>query len=501
MLLSLCVLSAASTTLVCRYGWTLYYGDAEAHLNIARRILDSRTPGYDQLGTVWLPLPHLLSMPLAISERLWRTGLAGAIPSSVCFVIAGAFLFAAIRLAAQSSAPAWAALAIFALNPNLLYLQATPMTEPIFLAAFMALLYCTILFGKTQSWSAVIGAGVASIAASLARYEGWFLIPFFTIYFVFAGGRRRPLPALVFGCIASLAPVFWLAHNWWLYSNPVEFFNGPFSAMAIYYRALSQHLAPYPGDHDWAKAIRYFSAAAGLCAGRGTILAAAAGLLALGIVRRELVWPMLAAALLPIFYIWSIHSGGTPIFIPTLWPNTYYNTRYGLAALPFLAISAGNLPLVGRRAFTGLLAGIVVLAGLTAWLIHPGTPIAITWKESQINSEARRAWTRQAAQFLSMQYRSGSGIFTSFGDLIGVFREAGIPLRETLHDGNLRDWISAVGRPDLFLHARWALAISGDEVAMALQRSASSQGPRYRLIEAIEVPGAPAIQIYRMADP
>ena len=33
-----------------RAGWTLYYGDAEAHLNIARRIIDSRTPGY---GADW----------------------------------------------------------------------------------------------------------------------------------------------------------------------------------------------------------------------------------------------------------------------------------------------------------------------------------------------------------------------------------------------------------------------------------------------------------------
>ena len=39
-------------------GYVLYYGDAEAHLNIARRIVDSRTPGPEQIGTVWLPLPH-----------------------------------------------------------------------------------------------------------------------------------------------------------------------------------------------------------------------------------------------------------------------------------------------------------------------------------------------------------------------------------------------------------------------------------------------------------
>ena len=38
----------------------LLYGDAVAHLGIARRLLDARYPGLAQLGGVWLPLPHLL---------------------------------------------------------------------------------------------------------------------------------------------------------------------------------------------------------------------------------------------------------------------------------------------------------------------------------------------------------------------------------------------------------------------------------------------------------
>ena len=57
------------------HGYTLYYGDAEAHLNTARRIVDSRTPGYDQLGTPWLPLPHLLMIPFVMNDALWRSGL------------------------------------------------------------------------------------------------------------------------------------------------------------------------------------------------------------------------------------------------------------------------------------------------------------------------------------------------------------------------------------------------------------------------------------------
>ena len=93
----LACLSAAAVWLTWRQGWTLYYGDAEAHLNIARRLVDSRTPGYDQFGTAWLPLPHLLMAPFVKDDFLWHSGLAGAIPSAICFVMAGHFFSLAAR--------------------------------------------------------------------------------------------------------------------------------------------------------------------------------------------------------------------------------------------------------------------------------------------------------------------------------------------------------------------------------------------------------------------
>src|SRR5690242_5209130 len=52
---SLCTLAALAVAWCFHHGYILYYGDAQSHLNLSRSILDSRTPGYDQLGTVWLP--------------------------------------------------------------------------------------------------------------------------------------------------------------------------------------------------------------------------------------------------------------------------------------------------------------------------------------------------------------------------------------------------------------------------------------------------------------
>src|SRR5258708_17604225 len=69
--------SMASFFYYLRHGDLLLYGDAVAHINIARRVFDSRTPGLLQLGTVWLPLPHLLMLPFLVSRWLWQTGIGG----------------------------------------------------------------------------------------------------------------------------------------------------------------------------------------------------------------------------------------------------------------------------------------------------------------------------------------------------------------------------------------------------------------------------------------
>src|ERR1700694_3483665 len=70
-----------------RQGAVLLYGDAVAHINIARRVFDSRTPGLLQLGTVWLPLPHLLILPFVVSKQMWQSGSGGSIPSIAVYCL------------------------------------------------------------------------------------------------------------------------------------------------------------------------------------------------------------------------------------------------------------------------------------------------------------------------------------------------------------------------------------------------------------------------------
>ena len=470
------------------HGYSLYYGDAEAHLNIARRILDSRTPGADQIGTVWLPLPHFLLIPFVMRDAWWHSGLAGVLPSVACFVISGLFLFSAARRIYSSTGAALAVALLFALNPNILYLQATPMTELPFLASLAALLWATLWFRDSQSPWAVLVAAAALNAASLTRYEGWFLIPFVSLYLLVTAQRKQY--AILFAALAVLGPLAWLAHNQYYYSNALEFYNGPYSAAAIYQRQLAQGGFRYPGDHDWLTAARYYFAASRWVAGWPLLIMGSAGVFVA--LRRRAGWGLVLLLLPPLFYVWSLHSSGTPIFVPDLAPFSWYNTRYALAAVPLAAFAAGALVTLVPARFQVKTSIILALAIAGVWGFNGFS--SISWKESQVNSEARRAWTAQAASFLAREYRPGSGIIFPFGDLTAVLREASIPLREGLHEGNGAAFDAAVARPDLLLRegglVEWGLAFSGDPVAAALQKAG------YALRRQIVVKGAPVVEIY-----
>jgi hypothetical protein len=363
------------------------------------------------------------------------------------------------------------------------------MTELPFLASLAALLWATLWFRDSQSPWAILIAAAASNAASLTRYEGWFLIPFVCFYFLVVAKRKSH--AILFGALAALGPLAWLAHNQYYFGNALEFYNGPYSAAAIYHRQLAQGAPPYPGDHDWFSAARYYLAASRWAAGWPLLVLGIAGSLA-AIARRASWWALFLLLLPPLFYVWSMHSSGTPIFVPNLSPFSWYNTRYAVAAIPFATFAAGALVTLFPDRFHARAALILAIVITGVWTF--GGPSSICWKESEVNSEARRAWTAQAASFLAREYRPGSGIVFPFGDLTGVLREAGIPLREGLHEGNGAAFDAAMARPDLLLAkmgvVEWGLAFSGDAVDGAMQKAG------YTLRREIVVKGAPVVEIY-----
>ena len=460
-------------------GFSYFYGDAEAHLNIARRIFDSRTPGPGQIGTVWLPLPRVLLAIFARYDSLWISGLAGVIPSVLCFALAGALLYAAAQRT-QGPAAGLAAALLFATNPNMLYLQSTPMTEPVMAAALAALLLTTLWYRDSQSAWALLAVAAASNAASLTRYEGWFLIPFLTLYIWLTARKKQH--AYIFALLASAAPFAWFAHNLYYFGDALAFYSGPYSAHAITNRQVSQGMV-YPGSGDWPLAAKYYAFLLRDSLGMPLLIAAATGVV-IALFKR-IWWPVILLALPGVFYIWSIHSGGTPVFIPELEPYSRYNTRFALVLLPLAAFTAaGIIALLPERTRTA--AAFALMLGGSFEHYRSGLPIS--WEEARIGSQTRREWTAEAAAYLKENYQPGSGIVFWFGDVVPALRSAGIPLREGLYQDNGPQW-----DPSLFQREAWALTQEGDAVDQALRRS---PGP-YVIAKRIEVKGAPAILIYR----
>src|SRR6202162_1705060 len=155
----------------------LLYGDAVAHINIARRVFDSKTPGLLQLGTVWLPLPHLLIMPFIISRQMWQSGTGGSIPSMAGFVLGVLGIFRLVRVAlvrdgqvdATVKIGAWASALIYGANPNLIYLQATAMGESLFLAFFVwaVVYFAEFALGGARAERALTKCGLCLAGACL----------------------------------------------------------------------------------------------------------------------------------------------------------------------------------------------------------------------------------------------------------------------------------------------------------------------------------------------
>ena len=446
--LLLAAVSAAAVTFVAWHGWTLWYGDGEAHQNIARRILDSRTPGYEQFGTVWLPLPHLLMLPFVQFTSLWRSGLGGAMAAAIGFVCGGLFLFHGLRRL-FGAAPAWAGLLVWTLNPNLLFQQSIPMTEPVSLATVFALFWALTLLRDSDSYRSAVLAGVFATLGTMSRYEAWGLLPVAAVCVLVLSKQHRLWKTLVFAAVASIAPLYWLAHNYVLFSNALEFYNGYYSAKMIDQRFIDAGGYHYPGFHDIPKSFRYYREAARLCLGWTLFWGGLVGLIAAPFKRAG--WAALLLFSLAAFYVASLYSSGAPIYVPTLWPFSHYNVRYGLNAMPFACFGIAAIVALVPQRFGRVAALLAVVLTVLPWALHPLSDSVLCWKESDLNSRDRRVWTSEAAAYLAPRYRLGEGILMPFGDLTGILRVAGISLREDLHEGNGPAWLAAVMRPDIAL--------------------------------------------------
>jgi hypothetical protein len=526
--LAACV-SVAAFVVCFRHDMVLLYGDAVAHINIARRVFDSRTPGLLQLGTVWLPLPHVLMIPFLLSGWAWRTGVGGSIPSLIAYVAGVVGICRLVRGAVRIRAsgewdarlPAWLAALAYAANPNLIYLQTTAMTEPLYLALFV---WAVVLFSEFARQAradeqmqgsasrSLIKCGFCIAGASLTRYDGWFAGAAITgaVVLIHVGTARgdarlrRGVRTLVL--LVATVPVSWLTYNGIIYRNPLEFANGPYSARAVVEKTTPAGSPPHPGANDVPVAGAYFFKAAQWNLGEGGWQNGWVGLLLLGslfsVVSDRRLAPLLLLWLPLPFYALSVAYGGVPISVPAWRPMSFSNVRYGLQLLPAAVVCAAvvfsSVLTLTRQAPTRLAGGaaaFLFVAGsyASAWRADP-----VCFREAWVNSRTRIALESDLASKLN-ELPPDSTVLMYLGDHVGALQRAGIGLRRVIHENNHRMWKQPSDPDGLWeraladpaRHADYAVAIGGDPVSLATARHA------FQPVAQLEVSDHPPATIYR----
>jgi len=511
--------SAAAILWSWRHGVMLNYGDAVAHLHIARRVFDSRTPRFSELGSVWLPLPHILLLPFVQNYRWWATGLAAIIPSSLSYIASSAGIY---RLARHwlSPAPAALALVFFALNPNLLYLQTTAMTEPLFLCEFIWFVVWLVEWRAAfdretaaatseqrpaSSARLLVCIAAALVAAIFTRYDGWIIALIawsgvaVTLLRHTAKRKRGRLGAPVFW-LASFAivaaPLLWFLYNSVCFGDWLYFARGPFSARSIELRtAASADWPLHPGWHGpWVALLFYLKvseldsvAAPGWGNLWGNIVLASSALGAAGAWlveksaprRRALSWTFLLWLPVP-FYAWSVAYGSVPIFFPAWWPYTWYNTRYGLELLPALALGFGfaaqfiagglrriRFPSVEVALPKLAFAVLFALAGVNVFALLRSGPIV--YVEGTKNAEARQPYDNAIPPALKslLIFDPHAPVLMNTSLYPEIVASTGIPLRQTINESDLEIYRSALTAPAA--HAAIVVAFDGDEIDNAVK--------------------------------
>jgi hypothetical protein len=223
----------------------IYFGDSASHMLGARKIVDWMDPGLQQIGTVWLPLPHFMLLPFTLIDPLFTTGFAGVVVSLPCLAITAALLYkmARVHLISGLWYTGFVAALLYVTNPSILYLGLTAMTEAPFMLFFVAAAYFMQKWLRNSEQLRNLALSSIFIAlATLCRYEGW-ILPLFIVPLAIAlafrsrkADSQKRVLTILFSFISFAGIIFWLAHNQYQYGDPLEFAN------AQYYSASSQAL-------------------------------------------------------------------------------------------------------------------------------------------------------------------------------------------------------------------------------------------------------------------
>ncbi len=459
------VAALATALSICFYAWyasqglTLAYVDAISHMSIAYRVFASRTPGLAQLGAVWPPFNHILMLPFVWNTALYRSGLGGTIPSMIAYVAAAVYMYRTGAHAFDSRISGVVAACVLMLNPSVLYMQATPMSEMDLICFAVIAVYYASKWSSTLAAPDLTKCAAAVAAGTLIRYDGWalaaaLLVVITVIAWIKRGRTFAESSALLYSMLAFAGCVAWLIYEQVIFGNMFDFLTGPYSA-----KAQENHIKAAGGlltSHNPLLSLHMYTQVMVDAAGLPLVVAAVLGLVwwlwrTSRIWRNYTSWPVYAV-LVPFVFNWlSLVLGITTIAtpeVPTAGSTVYFNVRYGMMMVPAVALFVAALAAL-KRLFTPVLLSVVI--GFAAVTFLVGTPLALKDPLDNAKTSQHRE-TVAAANWLGVHYHGGE-ILASTGALDPMIFYTGLPTRDFISDGDGPYFRSAVARPQD--HVEW----------------------------------------------
>ncbi len=499
------VLAAAATFYSLRHGYITAYGDAESHLNIAKRVIDSLTPGFAQLGGIWLPLPHLLLMPFVYVDFLWRTGLAGSIISGAAFVVSAIFLFKLTLLITKNRAAAFFASLVFTINPNILYMQTTPMTELTLIVFFILSSYYFIVFLQDdKNILPLVLSAAFGFCAALSRYDGWFLVlaeaGILSLLYLpwqsipksvteiknkFNKERWAKLEGrvIMFSTLAMFGIFIWLAWGMLILGDPLYFTHSQFSAKSQQHSWLIR--GELPGYKNfWLSFVYYFVTSMSNVGVIVFALAIAGAIYLLFNKQGRHRYFVLLVLLVPfIFNVLTLYVGQSVIFIPHITPITFewrlFNARYGIMMVPFAAVAAAYLFYKTRIAGKILISGLLV-AQVCTYLV--GYSPVITLEDGRVGLSSATAKIPDAQYWIDKNYDGGLVLVDDYARTMSIIRTH-IPMKRIIYVGNKPYWDDSLKEPEKY--ATWIIMQKNDDVWNNIYENPEVQGRLFKYFQKV----------------
>lgn len=442
-------------------GLGLAYNDARSHLNIGRRVVEGLKPGLAQIGSVWLPLPHLLMVPTIWNDFFWHSGLAGAIQSMGSFVITGVLVYLYLKKLGVSLFARFFGVALFALNLNVLYLQSTAMTELLLIATMTAGSYYLLLWAQKENIVDLLKCSLFIMLSTLIRYDGWFLIFIATLIVAFQIFRKKGYKAtegmsIMFMSLGGLGIALWVLWNLLIFGDPLFFAFGPFSAHSQQEQLLAAGNLPTKGDI--LLSIKMYLYALFFNSYTLPAILGLFGGISLWFNKKININARIAtlALIAPfIFNILALYLGHSVLFIQGISGDTWFNVRYGVMLAPSIAIFVAYLT-DKVKPMRFVIVGLSLLVLTFAFLNQD----AVTIDDARVGSSQKNV--SEVSDWLADNAGDKEGfILISAASHDAIIFSSGMDMSRFIHEGTGLYWDTALGNPDHW--ARWIVMRTHDE--------------------------------------